>query len=302
MQFENKWNQLALLLILFGVNIIIFSLIANFTAELFFCSNTLDSTSALRYMNSLTEISVFGLTACLFAYFVNNGKLISYLQVNKSINLLQCILLILIFTVSIPVLSAIIEWNANIQLPELMSSIENWMRTQEDSAAETTAKLLAGKGAGILLINLFTVALIPAICEELLFRGAVLGWLRSSLKNIHLAVFLSACIFSAFHIQFYGFVPRLLLGLYLGYILIWTGSMWSSIIAHFINNSMAVIAAYLYNNQLIDTNYSDFGNVGNNYILIIASILLTAIFLYFLYRKKNQENKYNPEQEHLKKD
>jgi membrane protease YdiL (CAAX protease family) len=286
MQFENKWNQLALLLILFGINIIIFSLIARFTAELFFGPDALGSTPALRYINSFAQIGTFGLTAWLFAYFVNNKKPVSYLQINKGISLMQCILLILIFTVSTPALSSIIEWNANIRLPEFMSSIENWMREQEDSAAETTAKLLAGKGTGILLINLFTVALIPAICEELLFRGAVLGWLRNSLKNIHLAVFFSAFIFSAFHLQFYGFVPRLLLGLYLGYILIWTGSMWSSIIAHFINNSMAVIAAYLYNNQLIDIDYSDFGNVGNNYILIITSILLTTLCLYFLYKKR----------------
>lgn len=302
MQFKNKWNQLALLLILFGINIIIFSLIARFTAELFFDLDALGSAPALRYKNSLTQISVFGLTAWLFAYFVNDGKSISYLQINKSINLLQCVLLILIFTVSTPALSTIIEWNTNIRLPEFMSSIENWMREQEDSAAETTAILLTGKGIGILLINLFTVALIPAICEELLFRGAVLGWLRKSLKNIHLAVFLSAFIFSAFHLQFYGFVPRLLLGLYLGYILIWTGSMWSSIIAHFINNSMTVIAAYLYNNQLIDIDHRNFGNVGDNYILIVTSILLTILCLYFLYKKGNQDDKYNLKQESLKKD
>ena len=286
MQIENKWNQLALLLLLFGINLIIFSSLAGFITIL----SGMDTSSApvLRYANILSEIGVFGLTAWMFAFFVNNKKPISYLKINKGISLVQCILLILVFTVSTPALSAVIEWNADIQLPEFMSSIENWMREKEDTAAETTAKLLAGKGTGILLINLLTIAIIPAICEELLFRGAILGWLRYSIKNVHLAIFLSAFIFSAFHVQFFGFVPRLLLGLYMGYILVWSGSMWSSIIAHFINNSMAVIAAYLYNNQMIDTNYSDFGNVGNNYILIITSILLTTFCLYLFYKKKNR--------------
>ena len=287
MQFENKWNQFALLLILFGINIILFSLLASFTAKIFFSSASLDSAPALRYINSLTQIGIFGLTAWMFAFFVNNGKAISYLEMNKSINFVQGILLILIFAVSTPALSAIIEWNANIKFPEFLSSIENWMREQENSTTETTSKLLAGKGTDILLANLLTMALIPAICEELLFRGVVLSWLRSSLKNIHLVVFLSAFIFSAFHVQFFGFVPRLLLGLYLGYILIWSGSMWSSIIAHFINNAMAVIAAYLYNNQIINTDYSDFGSIENNYILIIISILLTTFCLYIFYKKRN---------------
>jgi membrane protease YdiL (CAAX protease family) len=158
------------------------------------------------------------------------------------------------------------------------------MRTQEDSATEITERLLSGNSIRILLVNLAVMALIPALCEEFLFRGLLITWLKKHISNIHVVVFISACLFSAIHLQFYGFVPRFLLGLYFGYLFIWTGSIWACIIAHFINNAMAVIASYLFNNQFISTEYQHFGNVGNNYLLIALSVLLTSVCIYFLYK------------------
>jgi membrane protease YdiL (CAAX protease family) len=285
--FTNKQNRLALLLIVFGINLILFNLIVSVTSGLFFQEDAINSAQALRYRSTLTEIGVFGLTAWLFAGWVNDRKAASYLQLNKGIRLWQALLLILIFALSYPALSVIIEWNASIQFPEWLSSAENWLRTQENIAQETTTKLLAGEGSGLLLINILTVALVPAVCEELLFRGVVLGGLRRAIKNVHWAVFLSAVIFSAFHIQFFGFVPRLLLGLFLGYILVWSGSMWSSIIVHFVNNGMAVVLAYLFNNQIVEPD----SIAGNHYGLTILSVLLTAVCMYIFYRKSNRDNK-----------
>ncbi len=295
LNFKPLGNQIALFFILLGINIILFSFFTTTTASLLFGSGNLHSAGALRYINSLTQIGIFGLTAFEFAFFVNNKKPLNYLQLNTGTTGLSCFYLIVIAIVSLPALSYIIEWNEGIKLPQFMSSIETWMREKEDATAEISSIMLAGDSVSILLMNLLVMGVIAALCEELFFRGLMIKWFKNQFKNIHLAVFLSAFIFSAFHLQFYGFIPRLLLGLYLGYLFIWTGSLWPSIIAHFINNGMIVVTSYLHNNHLINVEYSDFGNVGSNYILIGISIFLTATCIYLLYR----EQKKPPQKEFL---
>jgi membrane protease YdiL (CAAX protease family) len=160
------------------------------------------------------------------------------------------------------------------------------MRKQEDATAEIVARLLSGSSVTVLCLNLAVMAIIPAVCEEFLFRGLLITWLKRQLSNTHVVVFISAFIFSAIHLQFYGFVPRFLLGLYLGYLFMWTGSIWACIIVHFINNVMAVIVSFLFNNQLINTEYQHFGDVGENYWLIGLSVVFTTICVYFFYRKE----------------
>ena len=286
MEFKSTGSQIALFLMLLGINIIVFSTLAGTTANLLFGSSDLNTSPIFRYINSFTAIGVFGLTAYGFAFFVNNKNPLPYLQLNKGVNISVCIILLLTYIVSLPALSWLIAWNEGIKLPEFMSSVESWMRLNEDKNAERTVQLLSGTTINILLLNLLTIGLIPAICEELLFRGAILQWFRKSFKNVHLAIFLSAIIFSAIHLQFYGFFPRMLMGMYLGYLFIWTGSIWSCIIFHFINNVIIVLTAYLYNTKIIDAHYKDFGSVGDNYLLILLSIVLTSVCLYFTYKKR----------------
>jgi len=289
MEFKSSGSQIALFLMLLGINVIIFSTLAGMTANLLFGSSDLSSTPVFRYINSITSIGVFGLTAYGFAFFVSNKKPLSYLQLNKGVNISMWMILLLTYIVSLPVFSWIIEWNEGMKLPEFMSSIESWMRVNEDKNAETTVRLLSGTGIDVLLLNLLTIGFISAICEELLFRGVILNWLKKTFKNIHVAVFLSAIVFSAIHLQFFGFFPRMLMGIYLGYLFVWTGSIWSSIIVHFINNIMIVIGEYLYNIKVIDTHYKEFVSAGDSYMFIFLSVMLTGICIYFTYKKREKK-------------
>jgi len=277
-------NQIAVFILLLGINIVISSLFAGFTAYPFFGKDDFNSPEILRYISSITQIGVFGLTALEFAFLVNDRKPMAYLELNFKTSALIYCLLILIIIVSLPAISYIIEWNEGIKLPQSMSSIETWMRTQEDHANEVTQLILSGDKIWILLVNLLVIGIIPAVCEEFLFRGIILTWFKNIFNNIHLSVFLSAVIFSAIHFQFYGFVPRFLLGLYFGYLFVWTGSLMPCIVAHFINNGMSVVVAYLSNNKIINTEYTDFGNVGDNYLLLIVSVIFTSIFLIWVNR------------------
>jgi membrane protease YdiL (CAAX protease family) len=143
----------------------------------------------------------------------------------------------------------LIEWtsllNQQLVLPSWMSSVESWMRASEDQASKLTEAFLNTKSFGGLLGNLFIVAVLPAIGEELLFRGLLQKLIQRMTGSAHSAIWITAVLFSALHLQFFGFLPRMLLGVLFGYLLEWTGTLWLPILAHFVNNAAGVIIFYI---------------------------------------------------------
>ncbi|MDR1600858.1 MAG: CPBP family intramembrane metalloprotease [Tannerella sp.] len=139
-----------------------------------------------------------------------------------------------------PTISLAGYFNMQMQLPEFMAPLERLMREMEDAAMEVVAKMMRERGFLSLLVNLTVIAVAAGICEEFLFRGAILSILRRKIRNPHVAIWIVAVIFSTIHFQFYGFVPRMLLGAFLGYLLYWTKSIWPPVLAHFLNNAAAV--------------------------------------------------------------
>jgi membrane protease YdiL (CAAX protease family) len=138
--------------------------------------------------------------------------------------------------------SVFIEWNANLDLPD--GAFERWAREFEDRAMETTKYLASFSNFGQYLIGVLVIAVFAGVGEELVFRGFLQGELHKSFKNIHAAIWVSALLFSAFHVQFYGFFPRLLLGALFGYLYYWSGNLIVPIFAHFVNNFFAVSMIY----------------------------------------------------------
>ncbi|OEK05843.1 CPBP family intramembrane glutamic endopeptidase [Roseivirga misakiensis] len=144
-----------------------------------------------------------------------------------------------------------IEWNANIKFPEFMSGFEDWARDLEDQLAESTEKFTNFQNFTQFLFGFVVIAILPGIGEELLFRGVLQNSLHRWTKNAHVAIWVSAFIFGAIHLQFYGLVPRMLLGAVFGYLYFWSGNIWYPIISHIANNGFAVIAVYY--SQVDDT-------------------------------------------------
>jgi hypothetical protein len=135
------------------------------------------------------------------------------------------------------------------------------------------------------------IGIIPAVGEELLFRGIIQRVLIQWTRNKHLGVWIAAILFSALHFQFYGFVPRALLGVMFGYMLIISGNLWLPVIAHFINNTVAVIAYYMYDIGTIEV---DPDTLGTNSAYGIAGIIsLLAVITLFILLKRNEVNKAN---------
>lgn len=155
-------------------------------------------------------------------------------------------LVLLIMMVSFPLMAGINELNQKMHLPGFLKGLEGWMRKMEDLGAETTKAILKADSVSGLALNLLVIAIVPAICEEFLFRGALQRSLIRAIKNHHVGIWISAIIFSAIHLQFFGFFPRLFLGAGFGYIYYFTGNLRYTIFAHFLNNGYAVcVASYL---------------------------------------------------------
>jgi len=128
------------------------------------------------------------------------------------------------------------------------------------------------------------IAIIPAIGEELFFRGVMQRIFSDWFKNMHVAIFFTAFLFAAIHMQFYGMLPRMMLGVLFGYLYYWTGSLWVPVFAHFLNNGAAVIVSYLSSRGFISSGYEDFGAT-NNFFLIAGSIVFTSFLLFMVYQK-----------------
>ncbi len=190
-------------------------------------------------------------------------------------------LVILIMLFSMPVM----EWtsliNLKMSLPGFLSGLENWMKQSEESLKQTTLLLLKMDGLKDFLINIFLIALVAAVSEEFMFRGAVQRTLLRMFKNAHIAIWASAFIFSAIHLQFYGFLPRFLLGAGFGYLYLWSGSLWCSILAHFLNNAIAVCQAYYM--QKHNMPLDDVDNTAHFqwYGYLISFIITIALFQMF---------------------
>lgn len=189
--------------------------------------------------------------------------------------------------VSLPVTNQLTAWNEKMNFGSALESLEAMLKQMEDMAGDLTERMLQVDTLGGLLMNLLVIALIPAIGEELTFRGVVQQSLVKHCKNAHVGIILSAAIFSFIHFQFYGFLPRMFLGIILGYMFYYSGSLWTSILMHFINNGTAVVVAYLEQKGLTNVDAEHFGATENIWV-VIASLLLTLALL-FLSQKLKQK-------------
>jgi membrane protease YdiL (CAAX protease family) len=149
----------------------------------------------------------------------------------------------------------------------------------EGEAAEMIKGILVMNSMGEFLLTLFVVAVLPAVGEELVFRGVVQQQLERVTQNPVLAIWMAAFIFSAFHLQFAGFLPRMLLGAGLGYLFLWTRSLWVPIAAHFFINGMQIAGQYIQKNALAESTVEEV-----NWWATALSVLLIAGLSYYLYQ------------------
>ena len=190
---------------------------------------------------------------------------------------------VVVMMVSIPFTNQLTLWNENMSFGPAFAKLEEYLKTLEETAQAATEKMLNVDTIGGLLSNLLIIALIPAVGEEMTFRGVLQQSLTRKM-NPHAAIILSAAIFSFIHFQFYGFLPRMFLGILLGYMFYITGSLWTSILMHFVNNGLVVVFYYLNNKGITNVDVEHFGE-GWSIWLFVASAVVTVALIAWSWRK-----------------
>jgi len=242
----------------------------------------------LKYLQMVNTLGLFIIPPLLFAYLVSKNP-VGYLTINRSPALVSAVLGVAVIIVILPFIHWAAGINEMLNLPDWMSGVESWMKSSEEQAKKVTELFLASNTIGGLMVNLLMIAILPAIGEEFLFRGVLLRLFREWTGNIHIAVIISAFLFSAIHLQFYGFLPRFILGLLLAYLFVWTGSIWVPVLVHFFNNGIAVVAAWLYERGSIGTSVDTIGESPQAFMIIsslVMVVVLTSMIRYYENKKK----------------
>jgi uncharacterized protein len=188
--------------------------------------------------------------------------------------------LIIIFSFGIN--SLFLEWNQKLVFPEFLKEFEDWARAREDEATRQTKAMTEMNSLTKLFLGILVIALLPAIGEEFVFRGIIQNELFRGTKNIHVSIWFAAILFSAIHFQFFGFIPRMVLGAIFGYLYYWSANLWVPIFAHFVNNGIQVLALYLYQRGAFNFDIDEPESVPTS--MMIVSGIITAAMLYYFYK------------------
>ena len=247
--------------------------------------------TGMKIAQGITSIMMFVVPPIVYYYITRSERRMHDLglrQVNKPWGLFIIIGIALMF-VSLPFTNQLTRWNEAMSLGGAFAKLEEYLKTLEETAAATTERLLNADNIGGLLLNLLIIALIPAVGEELTFRGVLQQGLTRKM-NPHVAILLSAAIFSFIHFQFYGFLPRMFLGILLGYMFYVSGSLWTSITMHFVNNGTAVVLYYLNSNGVIDVDVDHFGEMPYPWLTWLC-LMVTVGLIMLCWRKSDKTKK-----------
>jgi membrane protease YdiL (CAAX protease family) len=184
--------------------------------------------------------------------------------------------------------------NNLLDLRESLPGIQEYLEDAELKAEQLFESFLNVSGMGPLIINLLVVAVVPAIGEELLFRGVLQDLFIRWSKNIFLGVLITSLVFALLHFQFLSVLPRFVLGMILGYIFVWTRSLWMPVLAHFINNALAVVYYHLLYKGTIERGIENVGKPDHDPVYAILSVVIIGILLFVI--RRIMKDKINPSQ------
>lgn len=262
-----------------------FVLIATLLVTVLVTTGDMNDMSNVKVMQLIQSFGLFVIPPFVMASLWSNNAF-EFLRLKSTLRWTTVLYVVAFMLVAIPFINMLSWLNQQIILPEALSEIEKMMQSSEVQIAEITEKMLNVSTLGALLFNMFLVAVVPALGEELFFRGTIQR-LLSDWKGALFAIWITAFVFSAIHMQFYGFLPRMLLGAFLGYLLLWSGSLWLPIIAHFVNNAVAVVFYYLKFNGVKVIDVETIGTDDTLWLGIVSGIV--CVFLGFLIRKNTRK-------------
>jgi membrane protease YdiL (CAAX protease family) len=242
--------------------------------------------SFLREFLFISQLGTFVFPPLIAAYlYSENYK--AYLYLDTPVNRPVLVWTIVSMIVVLPALNLITQLNQNLSFPEALKGFENWLRTMDEAQARQMEAILRTDSVWAYVYNILVIAVFAAVGEELTFRGVLQNICGTAFRNKHVVIWVVAIIFSGFHLQFFGFVPRVLLGAYLGYLLYYTKNIWIPMAAHFTNNFIGVTLYRIYQDNPSKLESIDSLGYGSTWYLSVASIAL-FVFAFRQIKKYNQ--------------
>lgn len=281
----SEGNKFFFLLFLVFVGMFISGIISAFGMMSVHTTAILDlSPTRLKVLQTVEEVFTFLTPAVLFANWFQSSPE-QFLKVKEPLRVNQLLLIPVLMITLIPFVNLTGFLNAQLTLPASLSGMETAMKSMEDNANHIMDALLADHSTLGFISSILVLSLVAAVCEEFFFRGALQQVLMKVFRNPHTGIWVTAVIFSAIHFQFYDFIPRMLLGALLGYIFYWTGSIWASVLAHFVNNLFAVVIEFYYKGTPLYDKLDKIGT-GDSLYLAIIGFAVGIVLIYFLYKAR----------------
>ncbi|MFC6996722.1 CPBP family intramembrane glutamic endopeptidase [Rufibacter roseus] len=235
--------------------------------------------NALLIYQGITHLFGFTLSALVLTKITSRFPE-NFLSPRPSVPLGLLLLSGLLIVLIMPANSWLIEWNANFKFPDFLEWFEKGAKETEERLKVLTQYLTQFDSVGAMLFGILIIAVLPAIGEELVFRGVLQQELIRWSKNHHVGIWVAGFLFGAIHMQFYGFFPRMALGVVLGYLYFWSGNIWVPILGHFMNNGFTVLMLYLQQQGAIEIDVES--TDATTWPISLASLLISAAVLYFL--------------------
>lgn len=235
-----------------------------------------------KFFQIFQSVGVFIIPSFILA-FIFNSNFWEYLKLKNSPHISYVILSILSIIISVPVINYISYLNSNIDFPEFMGILEDKIIDMENEAGHLMESFLDTLTIKGFITNIIMICILPAVGEELLFRGIFQRLFIEWTKNAHIGILLGAFLFSFIHLQFFGFLPRLMLGIYFGYLFVWSRTIWLPVIAHFFNNAFAVVYYYISGNNIGKSEIEKLGTLEGDFIFLTLSIFLSFTLIFTIY-------------------
>lgn len=270
-----KFERLFILLALIIIGLILGTVIG--LAYVFITKSNPQDLNSLRFMQISSQLFTFVFPPIAYAFLVKE-KPVNALGL-KNVKILWLLIGTAMIFAIMPLNSILAEWNAGLKLPESLSALEQMIKDMQESASAMIEKFVSVDTIGGLMLNLFMIAGLAALGEELLFRSIIQTSLIKICKNAHVGILIASAIFSFIHLEFYGFVPRLILGMLLGYMFYFSGSIWVPMLMHFLNNGTVVLIYFLNNKDITNIDVDTFGQTSIP-ILIVSIVVMIALFLF----------------------
>ena len=244
-----------------------------------------DSTAAMRIAAVVQSLFQLIIPAIATAMIVTR-KPAAFLAIDKSIDWPTLLLALAALIAATPAMNLIISLNQSLSLPDSLKWLEESMRNMEDNAARSISLLQGGNSIGDLIMNILIIGVLAGFGEELFFRGTFMRLMTTGRINPHVAIWTVAIVFSAMHLQFYGFVPRTLLGAYFGYLLFWSRSLWIPIFIHASNNIMYVTWQWIYGVKANDATPIDTIGTNGDLATVAISVVITVGLLVIIFKRR----------------